>query len=100
MRGVDPDLTVPAAACGLGGRVAVTPRRDDARITVALTERELRAMIRATTLVADVLRPELMRQTGSAPESPLVTAYQALMAAAERHGVDLGLGSRLPLDPA
>jgi len=97
MCGADRDPTVFAR--DPGGGVAVTPRRDDARITVALTERELRAMIRATTLVADVLRPELMRQTGSAPESPLVTAYQALIAACERHGVDLGLGSRVPRDP-
>jgi hypothetical protein len=81
------------------GGAAMTPRRDDARITVALTEREARAMIRATTLVADVLRPELMRQTGTSSESPLITAYQALMAACERQGVDLGLGARLPRDP-
>ena len=100
MCGVDPDLTVRPSLRVPSGGVAVTPRRDDARITVALTERELRAMIRATTLVADVLRPELLRQTGSASASPLVTAYQALMAACERHGVDLGLGSRVPRDPS
>ena len=45
------------------------------------------------------LRPELMRQTGTSSESPLITAYQALMAACERQGVDLGLGARLPRDP-
>lgn len=95
MSGVDRDLTEAAAPREPSGRVAVTPRRGDGRITVALTERELRAVIRATTLVADVLRPELMRQTGSAPESPLVTAYQALTAACERHGIDLGLGARV-----
>jgi hypothetical protein len=79
-----------------GDRLSAGPRRDDARITVALTEREVRAIIRATTLVADVLRPELVRQTGSAHESPLVTAYQALTAACERHGVDLGIARRTP----
>jgi uncharacterized protein YbjT (DUF2867 family) len=100
MCGADRDLTAPASLRGLGVGVAVTPRRDDARITVALSEREVRAMIRATTLVADVLRPELMRQTGSAPDSPLVTAYQALIAACERHGIDLGLGSSVPRDPS
>ena len=68
------------------------PARREARVTVELTEREARAVIRATTLVADVLRPELVRQTGSAPASPLVTAYQALIAACERSGVELGLG--------
>ncbi len=81
MRASDPRSDVPRA-----------PRRDQARVTVELTEREARAIIRATTLVADVLRPELVRQTGSAPASPLVTAYQALIAACERSGVDLGLG--------
>ena len=98
MCGGVPDLTAPASLREPNGWVAVTPRRDDARITVALTEREIRALVRATTLVADVLRPELMRQTGSAPESPLVTAYQALIGACERHGVDLGIGSRIPRD--
>ena len=96
MCGAEGDLRVPATMREPSGEVAVSPRRDDARITVALTEREVRAVIRATTLVADVLRPELMRQTGSAPESPLVTAYQALTAACERHGVDLGLGRGVP----
>ena len=71
---------------------AVNPRRHEARIDVSLTEREIRAIIRATTLVADILRPELLRQIGSTPESPLVTAYQTLTAACERHGIDLGLG--------
>ena len=76
------------------------PVRPQARVTVELTEREARAVIRATTLVADVLRPELVRQTGSAPASPLVTAFQALIAACERCGVELGLGpvSRPELD--
>ena len=87
MCGADSDRTIPAQ------ELPASPRRDDARITVALTERELRAIIRASTLVADVLRPELVRQTGSASLSPLVTAYQVLTAACERHGIDLGLGS-------
>jgi len=94
MCGGDADRAVPARGREPRGDVAAGPRRDDASIAVVLTEREVRAVIRATTLVADVLRPELMRQTGSAPESPLVTAYQALTAACERHGVDLGLGAR------
>jgi hypothetical protein len=100
MCGADRDLSVPANLRERSGEVAVSLRRDDGRITVALTEREVRAVIRATTLVADVLRPELMRQTGSAPESPLVTAYQALTAACERHGIDLGLGTRVPREPS
>ena len=83
MGGFDPDLPV-------------SHRREDARITVTLTEREVRAIVRATTLVADILRPELIRQNGSAPQSPLVTAYQALTAACERHGVDLGLARPAP----
>jgi acetylornithine deacetylase/succinyl-diaminopimelate desuccinylase-like protein len=89
MCGFDPEVmisaTVPKTA------TAAIPRRPGARVDVSLTEREIRAIIRATTLVADVLRPELIRQTGSAPESPLVTAYQTLTAACERHGIDLGI---------
>jgi hypothetical protein len=94
MCGSDPEL--PFSPTGREQRLAAGPHRDDARITVSLTAQEVRAIIRATTLVADVLRPELFRQTGSAPESPLVTAYQALTAACERHGVDLGLGRSTP----
>jgi len=98
MCGVDPDLAVSATGHEPAG--STDPLRDDARITVSLTEREVRAIIRATTLVAEVLRPELVRQTGSAPDSPLVTAHQALTAACERHGVDLGIGSRAPREPS
>jgi len=69
------------------------PRRERARIRVELTELEVRSIVRATTLVADLLRPELFRPgAGSAAESPLITAYQTLVAACERAGVDLGLG--------
>jgi hypothetical protein len=70
------------------------PRRERARIRVELTELEVRSIVRATTLVADLLRPELFRTRGSAmSESPLITAYQTLVAACERAGIDLGLGS-------
>jgi hypothetical protein len=94
MCGFDPELALSAAL--REQQLCAGPRRADARISLTLTEREIRAIIRATTLVADVLRPELVRQTGSAPDSPLVTAYQALTAACERHGVDLGIGRRTP----
>jgi hypothetical protein len=90
MSGFDPEQAAAASARYIAP--AVNPRRHDARIDVSLTEREIRAIIRATTLVADVLRPELLRQIGSTHESPLVTAYQTLTAACERHGIDLGLG--------
>jgi len=90
MCGLHPDLAISATAPDRAP--AANPRRPDAGIEVSLTEREVRAIIRATTLVADVLRPELLRQSGSAPLSPLVTAYQTLTAACERHGIDLGLG--------
>ena len=70
------------------------PRRERARIHVELTELEVRSIVRATTLVADLLRPELFRiGGGSVSESPLITAYQTLVAACERAGVDLGLGA-------
>ena len=62
-----------------------------ARIHVDLTEREARSLVRAATLVADVLRPELFAREGSASMSPLVTAYQVLIASCERAGVDLGM---------
>jgi hypothetical protein len=62
-----------------------------ARIHVDLTEREARSLVRAATLVADVLRPELFARNGSASTSPLVTAYQVLIASCERAGVDLGM---------
>jgi hypothetical protein len=94
MHGFDPEPAPPANA--REQRLAAGPRRSDARISVTLTEREVRAIIRATTLVADVLRPEQIRQTGSAHDSPLVTAYQALTAACERHGVDLGVAPVAP----
>jgi hypothetical protein len=65
-----------------------------ARIHVDLTELEARSLVRAATLVADVLRPELFGGNGSASESPLVTAYQVLVASCERAGVDLGMLAR------
>jgi hypothetical protein len=71
-----------------------SPTRPDARIHVDLTEREARSLACAAMLVADVLRPELFWREGSVSESPLVTAYQVLVAACERAGVDLGLGAR------
>jgi hypothetical protein len=92
----DPDRIVAETTAESVARTGADPRRDGAAITVTLTEREVRAIIRATTLVADVLRPELMRQSGATPASPLVTAYQTLIAACERHGVDLGLAPRDP----
>jgi len=92
MHRADPDRNVTASVRDSDTNLAEDPRRSDARITVALTEREVRAIIRATTLVADVLRPELMRETGSSPESPLITACQVLTAACERHGIELELG--------
>ena len=67
--------------------------REHARVHIALTDREARAVVRATALVADLLRPELFRVGGPAGESPLITAHQVLRAACERCGVDLGLGS-------
>lgn len=65
-----------------------------ALIHVDLTEREARSLVRAATLVADVLRPELFGREGSVAESPLVTAYQVLIASCERAGVDLGMLAR------
>jgi hypothetical protein len=89
----DPDMTVEAASRAMRTESAVPPHREHARVRVELTEREVRAVIRATTLVADVLRPELLRDDAGAQDSPLVTAYQALIAACERNDVDLGLGA-------
>ena len=63
--------------------------RRDASVRVHLTEREARALARATALVVDVLRPELLGGVDSGSESPLVTAHQVLVAASERAGVDL-----------
>jgi hypothetical protein len=71
-----------------------SPTRPGASIHVDLTEREARSLACAATLVADVLRPELFFRDGSVSESPLVTAYQVLVAACERAGVDLGIGAR------
>jgi hypothetical protein len=68
--------------------------RPEALVHVDLTEREARSLARAATLVADVLRPELFFRDGSVSESPLVTAYQVVVAACERAGVDLGIGAR------
>jgi hypothetical protein len=62
-----------------------------ARIHVDLTEQEARSLVRAATLVADVLRPELFGRDGPPSRSPLVTAYQVLIASCERAGVDLGM---------
>ena len=64
------------------------------RIHVDLTEREARSLVRAATLVADILRPEVFRRDASAEQSPLITAYQVLIAACERGGVDIGLNTR------
>ena len=89
MNRADAESMIVTSRCLGGGR------REDARIHVAFTEREARSVIRATTLVADLLRPELFRG-GPPVESPLVTAYQVLVAACERGGVDLGIGSPVP----
>jgi hypothetical protein len=70
-----------------------SPTRPGARIRIDLTEREARSLACAATLVADVLRPELFFRDGSVSESPLVTAYQVVVAACERAGVDLGIGA-------
>ncbi|HEY7968083.1 MAG TPA: hypothetical protein VID68_13755 [Solirubrobacteraceae bacterium] len=78
-------MSESGASAGLG--------REHARVHVALTDREARAVVRATALVADLLRPELFRHGGPAVESPLITAHQVLRAACERCGVDLELGS-------
>lgn len=86
MCGDDPDSTVHAAAGAPGA-----PQREQACVRLELTEREARALIRATTLVADVLRPELLAHGPTAVQSPLVTAYQVLIGACERAGVDVGL---------
>jgi hypothetical protein len=71
-----------------------SPTRPHAYIRVDLTEREARSLACAATLVADVLRPELFVRDGSVSESPLITAYQVVVAACERAGVDLGIGAR------
>ena len=68
-------------------------RASVARIHVDLTEREARSLVRAATLVADILRPELFRRDAAAEQSPLITAYQVLIAACERGGVDIGLNT-------
>ena len=68
-------------------------RASTARINVDLTEREARSLVRAATLVADILRPELFRHDAAAEQSPLITAYQVLIAACERGGVDIGLNT-------
>ena len=68
-------------------------RASVARIHVDLTEREARSLVRAATLVADILRPELFRHDAAAEQSPLITAHQVLIAACERGGVDIGLNT-------
>lgn len=64
--------------------------RVEARVHVDLTEREARSLVRAATLVTDVLRPELFNRDPPGAESPLVTACQVLIGACERAGVELG----------
>jgi hypothetical protein len=88
----EPDSTTRARPA------SAAPRRGQAHLVVELTEREVRSLVRASTLVADLLRPELFRDGGAHAESPLVTAYQALVASCERAGVDLGLGRSRPRD--
>lgn len=68
-------------------------RASVARIHVDLTEREARSLVRAATLVADILRPELFRRDAAAEQSPLITAQQVLIAACERGGVEIGLNT-------
>ena len=65
------------------------PTRPGANLTVALTERELRALVRATDLVLDVLRPEMGERWREEPPT-LGVARSVLTAAAEQAGVDLG----------
>jgi hypothetical protein len=71
-----------------------SPTRPDACVRVDLMEREARSLAHAATLVADMLRPELFFRDGSVSASPLVSAYQVVLAACERAGVDLGIGAR------
>jgi hypothetical protein len=75
-----------------------TASRADANIRVALTPLEIRSLVRAATLVADVLRPELFGRQGRGELSPLVIATQVLMAECERAGIDLGTPQLLPAD--
>lgn len=88
----DPEWSAAACPPGLLAEEAAAPRRAGAPVRVELTAREARSLIRATSLVADVLRPELLSRDEATTDSPLITAYQALLAACERCGVDLGLG--------
>jgi hypothetical protein len=65
----------------------VPAERESASVAITLTELEARSLVRASTLVIDVLRPELFSSAGSATASPLVTACQVLVAACERAGI-------------
>ncbi|HEY6459402.1 MAG TPA: hypothetical protein VIY73_04600 [Polyangiaceae bacterium] len=67
----------------------VLTAREAASVAIALTEQEARSLVRASTLVIDVLRPELFSSTGRATASPLVTACQVLVAACERAGISI-----------
>jgi hypothetical protein len=66
--------------------------RESASVAVMLTELEARSLVRAATLVIDVLRPELFSSAGPATASPLVTACQVLVAACERAGITISAG--------
>jgi hypothetical protein len=71
-----------------------------ALVRVELTEREARSLVRAATLVADVLRPELFSHyDGETAGSPLITASQVLIAACERAGVNVGLAAGVGREP-
>ena len=67
--------------------------REAAPVAITLTELEARSLVRASTLVIDVLRPELFSGTGPATASPLVTACQVLVSACERAGIAIHAGS-------
>lgn len=75
--------TLERLAAVLARRAAHEPRR----VALELTEHEVRALVRAATLVADLARPD---RAGA--ESPVVTACQKLVAACERRGIDLAAG--------
>jgi hypothetical protein len=62
--------------------------RTGADIEVHLTERECRSLVRACSLVLDVLRPEMGERWRNEPPV-LSTARAVLTAAAEREGFDL-----------
>lgn len=78
-----------AGASGLTTLGRTRPSRPQADIPVALTEREVRALVRATDLVLDVLRPEMGERWRETPPT-LGVARSVLTAAAEQAGIDLG----------